>query len=294
MRLIFLTMPKSKTKSARGEASAGGRGRQVERVRRLLLRQGMPRLQMSLILFVTGLAGFLASYALLHAGVSRMWLRYPVAVLLAYAVFLLLLRLWLFYQQRRGRESSANFDLSGVDGASLDLSADIGGAFNDAAFGGGGDFAGAGAGGGWGAPDTGCVGAAAPESFVGGGGGSGGGGGGSGLLDGLDVGIDGDEGCLFVVALVLLIVGGLLASLYVVYLAPALLAEILVDGLLVSGLYRRVKDPVPGNWLLGAVRRTLVPVLLTLVCFIAAGYLLKYIANEAHTIREVWRSIKSD
>nr|MBA3240311.1 hypothetical protein [Acidobacteriota bacterium] len=275
-------MPKAKTKSARGEAAAGGRRRQVERVRRLLLRQGMPRLQMSLILFVTGLAGFLASFALLHAGVSRMWLRYPVAVLLAYAAFLLMLRLWLFYQQRKGRESSADFDLPGADGASLDWSADVSGAVNNAGFGGGGDFAGAGAGGDWGAPDTGgVVGAAAPESFVGGD--SGRGGGGSGLLDGLDVGIDGDEGCLFVVALLLLIVGGLLASLYVVYLAPALLAEILVDGLLVSGLYRRVKDPVPGNWLLGAVRRTLVPVLLTLVCFIAAGYLLNYIAPEART-----------
>ena len=283
-------MPKAKTKSARGEAAAGGRRRQVERVRRLLLRQGMPRLQMSLILFVTGLSGFLASFALLHAGVSRMWLRYPVAVLLAYAAFLLLLRLWLFYQERRGRQSSADFDLSGADGVSLDLSADVGGAVADAGFGGGGDFAGAGAGGNWGGPDTCSVGAAAPESF----GGSSSGGGGSGLLDGLDVGIDGDEGCLFVIALLLLIVGGLLASLYVVYLAPALLAEILVDGLLVSGLYRRVKDPVPGNWLLGAVRRTLVPVLLTLVCFIAAGYLLNYIAPEARTIREVWRGIKSD
>ncbi|MCA1634044.1 MAG: hypothetical protein LC802_10095, partial [Acidobacteria bacterium] len=211
----------------------------------------------------------------------------------AYAAFLLLLRLWLFYQQRRGRGSSADFDLSGADGVSLDWSADTSGAVNDAGLGGGGDFAGAGAGGSWGGPDAGVVGRAAPQS-LGGSSSSDSSGGGSGLLDGLDVGIDADEGCFFFVALLLLIVGGLLASLYVVYLAPALLAEILVDGLLVSGLYRRVKEPVPGNWLLGAVRRTLAPVLLTLVCFVAAGYLLNYIAPEARTIREVWRGIKSD
>ena len=169
----------------------------------------------------------------------------------------------------------------------LDWNADAGGAVADAGFGGGGDFAGAGAGGSW-VPDAGGSGAAASESFGGSGVSAGG------LLDNLDVGIDADEGCFFVVALLLLIVGGLLASLYIVYLAPALLAEILVDGLLVSGLYRRVKDPVPGNWLLGAVRRTLVPVLLTLVCFVAAGYLFTHIAPEARTIREVWRGIKSD
>jgi hypothetical protein len=247
----------------------------------------MPRLQMSLILLVTGLVGFLVSFALLRAGLGRMWLRYPLAVIAAYVAFLLLLRLWLFYQRRVRRESSFDLDLNVFDGLPTDLS----GAAGDAAgagFGGGGDFAGAGAGGGWGPGDG-----AATESLSGGGGG---GGGGSGLLDSIDIdiGIDGDEGCLFIVALLLLILGGLLASFYVIYLAPALLAEILVDGLLVSGLYRRVREPVNGDWLLGAVRRTLVPVLLTLACFIAAGVLLHQIAPEARTIREVWRSMKSD
>ncbi len=279
-------MSRAKSKSAkRGD----GRQTRVERMRELLLRRGMPRLQMSLILMLTGLVGFLVSFALLHLGVGRMWLRYPFAVIVAYAAFLLLLRLWLFYHQRVSRESSSfDLDLNILDGVPVDLS----GAANDVAgFGGGGDFGGAGAGGDWGTQGL----SAASESVSGGGGSSGGsGGGGSGLLDSLDIGVDADEGCFFVIALLLLILGGLLASLYVVYLAPALLAEILVDGLLVSGLYRRVKEPVPGNWLLGAVRRTLVPVLLTFACFVAAGYILNRLAPEARTIREVWQSIKSD
>ncbi len=245
-------------------------------------------MQMSLILLVTGLVGFLVSFVLLRAGLGRMWLRYPLAVIAAYVAFLLLLRLWLFYQRRVRREPSFDLDLNGFDGLPVDLSGAAGDAAS-AGFGGAGDFAGAGAGGGWGPEGLGD--GAATESLSGGGGG-----GGSGLLDSLDIdiGIDGDEGCLFVVALSLLILGGLLASFYVIYLAPALLAEILVDGLLVSGLYRRVREPVNGDWLLGAVRRTLVPVLLTLACFVAAGFLLTQIAPEARTIREVWRSMKSD
>ncbi len=81
---------------------SSGREREVERVRRELLRRGWPRVQMSLILLLTGVSGFLVSAALLGAGVALMWVRYPVAILLAYAVFLLLLRFWLFYQLRGG------------------------------------------------------------------------------------------------------------------------------------------------------------------------------------------------
>lgn len=45
-------------------------------------------------MFVTALAGFLASVLLLKAGLEQMWLRYPLAVLFAWGVFLGLVRLW--------------------------------------------------------------------------------------------------------------------------------------------------------------------------------------------------------
>src|SRR5215218_4647068 len=66
----------------------------------MLLRRGRPRVEMSLILAATGAAGFLASFAMLRLGLSLMWLRYGLAVLLAYAVFLLLLRVWLVLHSR--------------------------------------------------------------------------------------------------------------------------------------------------------------------------------------------------
>ncbi|MBA2341534.1 MAG: hypothetical protein H0V88_14195, partial [Pyrinomonadaceae bacterium] len=72
----------------------------------------MPRLQVSLILLLTGLSGFLISYSLLHLGVSWMWLRYPVAIMVAYCVFLLLLRLWLYYQGRRDSVLNVDIDAS--------------------------------------------------------------------------------------------------------------------------------------------------------------------------------------
>lgn len=76
--------PKNKhARRANGRPEVPTSERRVERVRRLLARRAWPRLQMSLILSATGAAGFLASFALLHAGVWRIWLRYALAVLIA-------------------------------------------------------------------------------------------------------------------------------------------------------------------------------------------------------------------
>lgn len=65
------------------------------RARRQLQQRGWPRAQMALIVLLTGAAGFLASHGLRLAGVDAMVLRYPLAVLMAYAVFLLLMWLWI-------------------------------------------------------------------------------------------------------------------------------------------------------------------------------------------------------
>lgn len=256
------------------------RERAIERVKAQLLRRGMPRVQMTLILLLTGLAGLLASFILLHLGLTAMWARYPIAILLAYAVFLLLLRLWLSYQRggRDGGEWAGDANL-------LDAGADLlggagrsggGGSFN---LGGGGDFGGGGAGGSWG------------QSL--GGGSAGGSSGGGSLLGNLDLNVD-DEGCGLVVLAVLLIVGGLAASLYVVWAAPVLLAEIVVDGLLVTGLYKRMKGIERRHWLETAVRKTLLPVVIVTVLFGVAGYLMQRAAPEAHSVGGVWSHFASD
>ena len=273
--------------------------RRVERVRRLLVRRGMPRVEMSLILAATGAAGFLASFSMLHLGLSLMWLRYGLAVLFAYAVFLLLLRIWLFFHSRKPLDDAPDYllDLTLTDFSS---SSSAGEATLDT-FGGGGDFGGGGAGGTWSGGVSSGLHHAAPScdtsgaTLGSGGGGSGGGSGGS-VLSNLDIFDADSEGCVFFLLALALIVAGTLAALYVVYAAPLLLAEILVEGVLLSGLYRGVKR-VPrggGDWMGAAVRRTWLPVLLTLVTFSAAGYFLQRAAPRARTIGEAWRMVSSD
>lgn len=69
---------------------------------------------MLLIVSATGAFGFLFSFLMLHLGVSSMAVRYPTAVVLAYVVFLLLVRLWLSYQTSRG---SADLEYTAGDAA---------------------------------------------------------------------------------------------------------------------------------------------------------------------------------
>ena len=242
------------------------RERRIEIIRRRLLRKSTPRIQVSLILSLTGLAGFLTSFSLLHSGVPWMWLRYPIAILIAYCFFLVLLALWLRLQRRSldVDPSASDFIPSGPSGHEESFQ-----------FGGGGDFGGGGAGGSWGE-------SASSSS--------------SGVSSGdsashiVPLDLDLEEGWLIVVAIVAL-VGGLIASLYVIYIAPALLAEILVDGALVTGLYRRVKHIEQRHWLRAAVRRTLLPALLVALFFTIAGYALQKAIPEAHTMGEIWNHL---
>ena len=253
------------------------RARAVELAQRLLSRRGRPRLQMSLILLLTGSAGFLLSFVLLRAGLAQMWLRYPLAISFSYCVFLFLLSLWLRAQRRRERRSIVDVDFTAADFRPGGGIADA----PDPAFGGGGDFVGGGAGGAW---------TQSVNSPSAGGGSSSGGG----ALGGVDLDLDG-EGCgivLAVVALALAIIAGLLASFYVIYAAPTLLAEILVDGLLVAGLYRGMKG-AQGHWLRAALRKTLLPFALSLLFFGLAGYAMQHAVPEARTVGEFWKHVLS-
>ena len=263
----------------KGKRGKWDRAHAVGRARRLLLRRGRPRMQMAFILLLTGCAGFLLSYVMLHAGVTSMALRYPVVIFLSYGVFLLLLRAWLALQ-RPGRGDSP-LDHVDADLNLLDFHFPGGGGRAEG-FGGGGDFGGGGAVGSWSdaAGD-------APSA----------GGGGASFFGDLDLSLDGDEGCLVVVAVlavVAAVVAGLLASFYVIWLAPALLAEILVDGLLVAGLYRRTRDIEERHWLRTVVRRTLLPVALTLLFFTLAGYFMQRAAPEARSLAGFWKSITAE
>lgn len=195
-----------------------------------------------------------------------MTLRYPVAIALAYCVFLLLLRVWLWLQN-----SSVDADLPSLDfdGSS---SSSVGASSSNSNFGGG-DFSGAGAGGDWSAVDS----SSSPS-------------GGDSLLDGAS--FDLEEIGLIIIAVVA-VLGGLLASFYIVYAAPALLAEIFVDGVLIAGLYKRVKGIERQYWLATAVKRTIVPVILATVFFTVAGFAVQKAVPEADSIGQVWKYLSA-
>ena len=244
------------------------RERIIETIKRRLLRKGLPRLQMSLIMLLTGLGGFLASFSLLHLGLGWMWLRSPIAILFAYSLFLLLLRLWLSFQRPQNR-ISLDFDPASIEIEYLP-SPRVSDAFSFS--GGGGDAGGAGGGVSWGesASSSSVSSASSNSSF----------------LDHIDL----EEGWLIIVAIVA-ILGGLLAALYVIYVAPALLAEILVDGVLVTGLYSQLKKVEQRHWLRAAVRRTLLPAILATILFTVAGYAMQKAVPAAHSIGEVWKHV---
>lgn len=64
-------------------------------------KHSLPRLTLSLIVIISGFAGFIISYTLLHHGVPAMSLRYPLAVFGAYLVFLGQLRFWVEIERVR-------------------------------------------------------------------------------------------------------------------------------------------------------------------------------------------------
>ena len=67
---------------------------------------------------------------------------------------------------------------------------------------------------------------------------------------------------LFVAAL-------LLSSLWVVYSAPVLFAELLVDGVLAASLYRRLRGLESQHWLETALKRTVWPFVVTCLFLVA-------------------------
>ena len=248
------------------------RERKIESLKRHLLRKSYPRLHASLILLLTGLAGFLVSFALLRLGVSSMWLRYPVAIAVAYGVFLLLLRVWLWVNR------PDEFDLELVEDA-LEVSFDATESV-DPGFGGGADFAGGGAGGAW-EESVSTVTSRSVSSVA-----SAKGSGSSGFSFDLDL----EDAWLIVIAVVVLI-GAAIAALYIVYIAPVLLAEILLDGVLMAGLYKRVKTIDHRHWLRAALRRTALPAVLVALFFTVAGFAMQKAAPGARSIGEVWQRI---
>ena len=217
------------------------RQRAIRRIQGELESSGFPRLKMLLIVGLTGGAGFLASYLLLQSGMLNMTLRYPLAVGVAYLVFLLLLWLWLRTKAEDYSDlPSPDLPSGRASGEACSPSVDIGGAGESSALG---DVA---------------------EAVSG--------------ADELAIPL---LGLLLVAALVF-------ASGWIIYSAPLLFAELLVDGVLSASLYRRIKGLSAStdtpHWLMTALRRTFWPFALTALTCAIAGAVMHGLAPEAHSI----------
>ena len=243
------------------------RTQEIHRLRDKLEREGFPRLQMLLLVIVTGAVGFLASYVLLTAGLGEMWLRYLIALGIAYLVFLLLLWIWLKTSTKDYGESPDVTDLMptlGRDSAPHYAGQD-------------GQFGGGGASGAFEDPlkpshlDTpATLSDDAPLSGV------------------ADAASGADELAIPLIVLAL-VLGLLLSSLFVVYSAPILFAELLFDGVLAASLYRRLRGLEKHHWLESAIRRTFWPFMLTAVFVVAAAWGMARYAPGAESIGDVVR-----
>lgn len=233
------------------------RARAIRQMTERLSREAFPRLQMALIVALTGGFGLIASFVLLRLGLDAMALRYPLAMCGAYGFFLFLVWLWL-------RTNAADYvDLVDLPGALPRLPARAPGLQS----GGGGDFGGGGASAAFDGPSA----DGAPLGALG---------------DAASAAAEGDEFAVPLLAIALA-VGLALASLYVVYIAPVLFAEVLVDGALSYALFRHLRGQDPAHWLASTVRRTVLPFAATAVFVALVGAAMAAYAPGAQSIGQV-------
>ena len=247
---------------------------EVMRIQRSLERFHFPRLQMMLIVALTGGVGFIASFALLHVDIESLWIRYPISVVVAYAAFLFFLWCWL----RLSKDDIVNgLDLPSPSSGTTHSS---GCHLPDQPFQpGGGSSGGAGASASFHGTDTIQVSHAA-----------------TGLADGASAGStasDAAAGALSLegLGLILLalaaVVGVACAVIWIIWVAPSLLAELSLDAGLTAGLYHRLRRLEGNHWLTTAIRRTWLPFAATALTFAVAGAALSLYAPEAKSIGQV-------
>lgn len=245
---------------------ANSRAIAVQRMKARLVRDSFPRMQMALLVALTGGCGLLASFTMLQFGVDSMALRYPLALAIAYLFFLFLIWLWLRTKAEDYLDAPDINDLIPRPGKQSGLP--------EFKAGGEGDFGGGGASGSF-------DGSAVPIEEAG-----------SSpfraISETVGFAADADEFAIPLVAIALAI-GIAVASLYVVYIAPILFAEVLVDGALSYVLFRRLRGQDLQHWLSSAFRRTVLPFAATAVFLVAVGAAMAAYAPGAKSIGQVMK-----
>jgi uncharacterized membrane protein YgcG len=223
----------------------------------LILKRYFVRFHMSLIVAAVTMSGVLSSKLMLELGATSVLWRYPLAVGGSFLVFLLLVRVWIWYVAFPRRSSGVGLpDVGNV----FDVPSGSGGT-NAGTFSGfgGGDSGGGGASDAWG-------GAADTASGPGPGSGS------SSWFSGMDLDVDLDDGwwvVLIFALLVLVIFGG---AAYLIYFAPHILPDVAVQAVLASSLHGASKKMEQDGWVTSIVRSTCIPFLLVMVMSVALAY----------------------
>lgn len=249
-------------------ADALDRQAAATRVRRLLARQTFPRFEMTFMVSAAGLAGFLASVLLLDFGLDTMSLRYPLAVGVGYAAFLLLLRVWVA-RWLHGAESGVN-PFEWIEATCETTRGEAARVQPDE----------------WGEalpsstnPDLGLSNAGtaavevAGEPFV------------EATSSAAGGAVDAVAESAWPFLLVVGILSGALIGLgLLVWTAPALLAEILVDAMIAGGLLHRLRGIEPSHWAIGGLRRTWLPAVSLALLLALAGGIMQAWVPEANSI----------
>ena len=236
------------------------RNRAVSKIRNVLISKGYPRLQMLLLVTLTGGAGFVTSYLLLQQGLETIWQRYLVAMVVAYLAFLFLLWAWLKLGWKDWVDGFESLEAvpHALRGARAILPAELppGGGGATSSF------------------DSGDSGAGIADSAASAA---------SGLGD--DIG--------FVLTILGLAAAIVFSSLWVVWAAPTLFAELLLDTALAAGLYHRLRRLESRNWLETAIRGTFWPFLVTTLVVVAIGASLQHQWPEAKSLGAVVAALRA-
>lgn len=240
----------------------------VAEIRDRLARLGAPRLQILLIVVLAGLAAFLTSVAGLWLGAASMTVRYALAAVAGYLMFIALVRAWIAWQ----RGSWPDIDI-GSDFLDIDLPVPRSAPPADAHL-----FAGGRSGGGGAAADLAGVRDGPPPARAG-----------SKVASSLDL----DELWPVLLALACAL-GGLLTVVYVVWTAPLLLAEVALDGAVFGAVYRRLRARDASHWAATTVRRTWMPAAILVLFAAGCGFAFEQIAPDAQSIGGVVRALLSE
>lgn len=261
-------------------------GKVRSRIKHYLVQRFYTRFHMSLIMIGAGLAAMVSNWALLEWGITRMWMRYPVAVTCSYLTFLAGVWLWIQYVEFRKEGANKNSFIDGGDIPDLGIPGGSGGGSSiempNILRGGGGTFDGGGAAGEWvegaqvqafaGNPSAGI----SPPS--------------SGFKDAFsgfgDLGDLDGEAAIVILLAVLLLASIMIVSGYILWFAPDILSEAIFGATLAGGLARAAKREDNQGWVTGVVKKTWWPfAIVFVVAMVFAVYSAKHYP-QAKTLGE--------